>query len=310
MTRDDLERAAHWHSRMADAPGGPSGDAVRAAFSAWLQMRSEHRAAYDAIGRTDAMARSAAETPALRDLGEAALSRLPPARPRSRRLGAVVLVCAVCVGPVAAMTLSSWLAPSERTSPHVDQRTFRTGIGESRSISLPGGGRAELDTSSRLDVVGTTLEVNGQAYVSAGQQPVKLALGGGMILTIAGEVNVRTRGHDVAILAERAPATLSSGAEPQMKIEPGHVLVLERGVPRMSPAPDPGALTSWRDGWLTFDDVPLEEAAAEINRYQKDPIRPTTAGRALRISGSFRTDDGDGFLKAAARTVSAGERRD
>ena len=310
MTRGDLEQAAHWHARLLEAPGGPSGDAVRAAFFAWLQMRCEHRAAYDAVERTDAMVRSSSETPQLRALGEAALSRLPAVRPRRRRAGAVAMVCAVCVAPVAAMTLKGWLPSSERPSPQVHQRTFRTGVGESRRISLAWGGQAELDTSSRLDIVDATLNVTGQAYVSAGQRPVKLAFGNGVVLTTAGDVNVHTRGHEVAILAERAPAAVRGAKEQQMNIEPGNVLVLRRGASRMSSTPDPGALTSWRDGWLTFDDVLLEEAAAEINRYQKDPVRLTAPGRGLRISGSFRTDDGAGFLKAVAHTISENERRD
>ncbi|WP_298089714.1 hypothetical protein [uncultured Sphingomonas sp.] len=183
-------------------------------------------------------------------------------------------------------------------------------MGESRRISLAWGGQAELDTSSRLDIVGETLNVTGQVYVSAGQRPLNLAFGNGLVLTTAGDVNVRTRGRYVAILAERAPATVRGARDRQMKIAPGNNLVMGRSAPRVSPAHDPGALTSWRDGWLTFDNVLLEEAAAEINRYQKKPIQLTAAGRGLRISGSFRTDDGDGFLKAVDRAVSMSEGRD
>ena len=60
---------------------------------------------------------------------------------------------------------------------------------------------------------------------------------------------------------------------------------------------------AWKRGEALFDDVSLEEAVAEMNRYSSTPIRVdgsvTTSG--LRVSGLFRTGDSAGFARAVAK---------
>ena len=57
-------------------------------------------------------------------------------------------------------------------------------------------------------------------------------------------------------------------------------------------------LLDWRDGLLVFRDTPLTDVAREFNRYnaRKLVIADDTTG-ALRIGGSFRWDNQDGFVR-------------
>ncbi len=58
-------------------------------------------------------------------------------------------------------------------------------------------------------------------------------------------------------------------------------------------------LMSWRSGRLSFQDTPLKDALAAMNRYTD---RPITLGDPLighePINGDFATDDLEGFASA------------
>ncbi len=57
----------------------------------------------------------------------------------------------------------------------------------------------------------------------------------------------------------------------------------------------------WREGLLSFDDRPLAEAVAEVNRYAPEPIVITDpAVASMRISGQFRAGDAERFARTVA----------
>lgn len=59
---------------------------------------------------------------------------------------------------------------------------------------------------------------------------------------------------------------------------------------------------AWRRNEAVFDDVPLSDAVAVMNRYSRQPIVLVGDGSAkgLRISGLFRTGDNVGLARAVA----------
>ena len=67
-------------------------------------------------------------------------------------------------------------------------------------------------------------------------------------------------------------------------------------------APEPAdvtALTSWTTGWLTFRDMPLREAIAEVNRYTAHRLVLADGSHASqRVNGSFRSGDVAAFVEA------------
>jgi transmembrane sensor len=54
---------------------------------------------------------------------------------------------------------------------------------------------------------------------------------------------------------------------------------------------------AWKDGRAIFKETPLHEAVAEINRYSRTQIElaPEVEQRGLTASGSFLSEDADGF---------------
>ena len=60
-------------------------------------------------------------------------------------------------------------------------------------------------------------------------------------------------------------------------------------------------LMAWRRSEAVFDDVPLSDAVAEMNRYSRQPIVVGDhSSKGLRISGLFRTGDNVAFAHAVA----------
>ncbi len=60
----------------------------------------------------------------------------------------------------------------------------------------------------------------------------------------------------------------------------------------------------WRRGVLIFDATPLGDAAAEFNRYNADKIIIADDATArLSLGGTFRTNDGEAFIRLAQQVL-------
>ena len=67
---------------------------------------------------------------------------------------------------------------------------------------------------------------------------------------------------------------------------------------------------SWLEGRIEFDDVTLEEAVAEFNRYSSSQIRIADAAiGGFRISGAFDTNERNAFLTTVQALTNADVRR-
>lgn len=69
-------------------------------------------------------------------------------------------------------------------------------------------------------------------------------------------------------------------------------------------------LAGWRDGVIFFEETPLLEAVAEMNRYarQRMVVADAEAGE-LRVSGAFRSSEADTFAEAMADVFDLSVRR-
>ncbi len=301
MTRDELERAALWHSRLEDASDGPSRGASEAGFNAWHGMRDDHRRAFAAVAAADAVARELGDEPALRDLGDEALARATAQGRRGPRWGVAALVTALVVLPVAALTIRHVVAPAGHPASAIaPSRVFSTAIGQQRLVTLGEGTQVLLDTASHVAIDGATLTVRGQAAVTAGRSPVGLTVRNAHVVIRVGTLNVRVEGDRAELLAQsRNTVAIIDG----VAMKPDDLLSLVEGKSRAARATDPGAITGWQTGWLQFNDVPLTSAVREFNRYRRIPIRVVGEAGSLRISGSFRPGADQAFLDLVDATL-------
>jgi transmembrane sensor len=143
---------------------------------------------------------------------------------------------------------------------------FAVAHDQSRPFSVTAAGR-------RVVAVGTRFDVN-------------LLEGGLTVTLLEGRVNVE------ALDSTRAPVAL----------EPGQQYVERSGkVQIRTPGAAIESAITWLKGFVNFDDQPLAEAVAIMNRYSPEQITIRDAGiAALRVSGQFRAGDSQRFAETLA----------
>ncbi len=306
MTQEQLEQAAWWHARLNDVADGPARAAADAGFKAWYSAGDAHQQAYAAIVEADRIARAFSAEQVSQDLGDVALWRAANRRRRRRHVAIAGLCGAIVVMPVAALTIRHFTQPAPVVVA-APPRVFSTATGERKTFAIDAPVDVMLDTASRVTVEGTTLTIQGQAYVSTTGKPIRLRVPGGVIRLRSGGLNVRKTATGVTVFAD--DASLSADYDPEtaasVRLQPGRLLTLANDRVRITVPADAGAIVGWRDGWLLFDDVPLARAVAEVNRYRRVPIRISPDVSDWRISGSFRADQSASFLDAVASSLPA-----
>ena len=303
------EEAMAWRVRQE---AGDLSPAEHDAFAAWLAQSHDHQDAYAAVeefwaaaGQLDRHARYAA----VRERAEAAVDH-----GRFTRRALAASLAAVVLG-LGGVGLYVQIAPK----PLVDQ-SFRTAVGQQATVSLPDGSQVTLNT----DTVVRTRADDGRrlVYLDKGQaffkvahdrrHPFVVAAAGRTVTALGTAFDVRVdRGELKVVLVEgrvrveaAAPPRPGKTAAPtadQSKpmatdMSAGSELVARDDTEwRLTPT-NVNRETSWLQGQLVFDDEPLDEVVAEVNRYSTRKIEiadPALTKR--RVSGNFAPGDVHGF---------------
>ena len=188
-------------------------------------------------------------------------------------------------------------------------------------MKLPDGSMAVLDTDSAMHIAYTDNErgirlLKGQAlFIVAKHQPAPFQVyaGGQRVTAVGTRFNVRveddgpapkTRVALIEGIVRVARLTATGSATPdhrtsEITMTAGELFDSTRpGSLRVSASEAEGA-AGWISGTLSFNDIPLGQAIAEINRYTARPIGlgdPKLAN--LRVSGVFKTGDSQHFAES------------
>lgn len=201
-----------------------------------------------------------------------------------------------------------WGAPSPQSVPPIRYAS----AAEIREIRLPDGSRMTLDARSEATASfasgGRSVElVRGRAFFDVapdGARPFSVTAGDRRVIALGTRFDVKLEAGSLTVSLLEGGVTvgpLDAGVAPA-RLKPGQQLV-ERGGSAVIRRIDPegSEVTGWTRGLLHFDDVPLAEAVAEVNRYSPLPIVvPSRQVAALRVSGEFRAGDGARFAETVA----------
>jgi transmembrane sensor len=208
-----------------------------------------------------------------------------------------------------------------------DPQAYATGIGERRIVMLSDGSRMTLNTSSDVRAVITAAQrivnvLHGEALFEVAKDT-----GRPFVVQAAGlQVKATGTAFLVRSMAESSGADVTSVTliEGQVVVQrttaqtPTTPMVMAPGqrlrVPRPHAAsalnadlavqldrPQVDKLVAWQRGEAVFDNTPLADAVAEMNRYSK--VQIILAGQAvgaLRIGGLHRTGDNESFAHSVA----------
>lgn len=309
--------AAEWVVRMG---AGPLVEEEQAAFEVWCAAHPAHGAAFDrALGVWSEVGQlrhvegplPASLSGAAMDATPALLRRMPQPRFRQRALAiAASLLVAIGIGAFWA---------NELTGPKAD---YVTASAEIERITLSDGSLVDLAPESAIAVDYTGDErlialLQGEAFFTVAPmesdtvRPFTVKAGN-LRATALGTRFAVTKyrdGAEVAV-AEHSVGIALSGThrtESDTVLSHGHALRYSRAK-GMGPVREASAQTiaAWRRGRLVFDQVPLSDVIAELNRYLRRDIVVLNAGLAdRRVSGIFDADGLDAALEAIAAELDA-----
>jgi transmembrane sensor len=232
---------------------------------------------------------------------------------RPAAVAAAMLFLAVGVALFLNPSLNP-LAPQSRQpgSTSGSPLQYASARGEVKDIALPDGGTMTLDADSaatgRFSNQGRTIELlRGRAFFAVMPDrsgPFAVAAAGRSVVALGTrfDVNLAADGLTVTLLDGRVEIGSRDPAFAHVTLEPGQQYIERHGkatIRTLGAASENAA--SWRVGLINFDDQPLAEAAAVMNRYSREQIvisDPAVA--SIRVSGQFRAGDAERFATTLA----------
>jgi transmembrane sensor len=293
--RDQIEaEAAGWLARVDR--GLDSEEEIL--FARWKGADIEHRIVYQQL---QAVWRRADRLAVLRQPSHA-ISHRP--RPLSRGLlvkaAAIAAVLVICVG--VGLSFQAREVPLQR---------FETAVGAQRSLELADGTHVELNTDTVIHASLTsktrtvTLD-RGQAYfevVHDANHPFVVIAGDHRITDLGTKFSVKRDGDRVTVVVKEGEVRVERIADDHI----GAPVVAERNMVviarrsetliAMKPAQEIDNAMLWRSGMLFFNQEPLAVVAEDINRYNVRKLEVVGPARDIRIGGSFRSDNIEGFTQ-------------
>jgi transmembrane sensor len=296
--RSARQAARHWFVLLRD---DAVSDADRHAFSAWLAADPAHRQAWSETEQL--WRRMDAVVPVLR--AREPLRETVPAPLLSRRgwLKQAAAAALVLGGGTYLATAPALMAD------------HRTAVGERRVIALPDGSVVDLAGDSAVSVAmesglrRVTLH-HGQAYFQVAPdaaRPFVVAAGSGEIRALGTAFDVRL-GQDsvrVAVSEHAVAVTLDGGRRHEaVRLDEGRALQYGAGGIGPGAAADIAALLSWRQDRLFFQEAPLGEVVADLDRYRPGRIVIADAAvAALPVTGFFHAAQAEAALQTIAATL-------
>ena len=294
MHAEDInEQASLWLAR--EQHGLTEGE--RTALDVWLAQSSRHRVAY--LRLQSAWDRA----------GRLAALRTPvhPASPKNRALPWLRIPAVAAVLLVLAFAGRTYLMERK---PHV-VASYSTAIGQTHSYQLADGTRMELNTNTHLRTdIGNAERVvtlnSGEAFFEVSHDalhPFVVQAGKRRITDLGTKFSVFLNGDTVRVLVyegrvrvETAPGV--AGPTP-IEADGGHVVIAQGMEALVFARPQSEILKElgWRNGMLTFDQLPLADVAEAFNRYNAKHMQVEGNARLIRIGGSFKADNVEAFVQ-------------
>lgn len=325
------DRAAEWAVRM---DGRDLDDAEFAELDEWLAEAPNRQAfgkAQDAMALFDDLD---AVLPELAALRAEARNHAPSS---SRRWvpwagGALAASIAAALLFLQAGDVSerSPTAPPQvadaGTASLAGQAVYKTAVGEQRTVKLADGSTVTLNTGTEIAVDYGPRErlvrlVRGQALFDvahAADRPFSVIVAGRKVTALGTLFEVRLDKDRLRVTLLRGrvrvdepPAAISATkVSAPTFLAPGDQFSAATGLAPVVQSVDVEQQLLWRQSLVEFDDAPIGDAVAELNRYSAKPIvvrDPRVAD--MRISGIVKTGDADAFTALVSAMLPVAARR-
>jgi len=265
---------------------------LEAAFRDWLQAHPENGKQFERV--TEVWdAGSSVPVP-----GVPRMTRWKE-EPRRRQWSLAAALLLLLCGLAGWITWRAWVDPS-----------YTTGVGEQRVVRLDDGTRLSLNSGTRVVITYSDSErrvelVRGEAFFEVAHnaaRPFIVTAGDQQVVAIGTTFVVRYEAARTAITLLEGSVKVSPATDMGLTLAPGERVTFAAGGSRRLDEPKIEAVTAWRRGEVMLDSTQLEEAVAELNRYDKNTLiidDPQIA--TLSISGIYHAGDSRGFAHTIAK---------
>lgn len=291
--RKSRDEALAWFVRINS---GDATEADRTDHAAWLASDPINRAEYAQLGDIwSDLDRIPDPRPAM--------ARHTACRPRTSRRAFLAGGTAVLAVAAVAMVVGP---PDFLTSDHF------TGTGELRSVTLADGTKVELDAHSAIaldytDAVRTVRLLRGRAFFDVAKdasRPFTVFAADGSTTALGTRFVVHAWSGTVTISVEESAVSVVGPDRSDTVVNAGeYVTYDDKHLGSVHPV-DVESEVAWRRGKLIFEDRPLRQVLADVNRYRSGTIRVTDSRLLnMRVSGIFDINNPDGVLEAIRTTL-------
>lgn len=230
------------------------------------------------------------------------LRDLPEPRARLRRMPAPVVVARspswrLAAGAALAALAVIGLIALQPVSTSVER--YASGRGEQRQVSLPDGSHLAVNTDSEVAVAFTDAEreiklVRGEAFFDVAKdakRPFVVRTADAEVRAIGTRFSVRYEDGATRVVVTEGRIKFAS-RDASVEVASGGSAVAANKSPVLVAAVDAARATAWTSGNLEFEDAPLADVLADVNRYIRKPfVIDDPSLRQIRLTGRFRVGD-------------------
>jgi transmembrane sensor len=184
---------------------------------------------------------------------------------------------------------------------------YATGTGEQRTVTLPDGSAISLDADSAIataydDQFRRIRLLHGRAFFDVAKDPARpfiVEAADGSVTALGTRFVVHEWADTVTVSVEESAVSVVAPDRTHAVLKAGeNVSYARQGIGKVEGG-DVEAALAWRRGKLIFEDRPLRQVIADVNRYRTGTIRLLDARLLdLRVSGIFDIRNPNGVLDA------------
>ncbi len=287
-----LEQACDWLSKMYSGEFSP---AEELQLSLWRAADPAHEQAWQQVqglwqgmeGMRDKVIPGS--EPLLQERYKPAVKVVTRSRYR-RRLLSMAIACSV----VLVVTLTVFYPPK------LWQADYLTDKGQQRTLTLADGSEVMLNSATALaihfdETVRRVELLQGEAFFKVAkdkQHPFIVTMEGSEVRAVGTAFDILRQPNQSKVeLVEGIIDIQDAQHQHRERLHAGQTALISVDHIKLQHSRSPESMALWRDGYLQFDNLPLQEAVEQINQYR--PGRVVLLNSALankRVSGLFRLD--------------------
>ncbi len=260
------EQAIAWYAKLQSDQAEPED---WESFTLWLEESHEHGDAYDALELSlDSLPEDIMSEP------EVSIAA------NENRRGFLWGVTGI---GIAALFAAAFFMPNFGGQGTYNIQEFATTIGEQTQVTLADGTKVDLNTNSRL--VFAMNKTERIVTLSKGEALFDIAQDSSRSFRVEAldtqiwdvgtlfEVDVSDGDLSVAVIEGLVDVIPENAEDQKKRLTPGQMAERKAGEQNVTvSSADIDVIASWTEGVLSFDEAPLPEIIAELNRYFETPF--------------------------------------